>query len=296
MKRFAWLALLLAACRPQPLGVVLATVNGEPVTASQLEAERRFLQPQPPADADILEDLIDQALLRQQADSLGIRLDAQARSAAEEEARAGTDLGLLKASLQGQGLRYEQWVLRVHRAALIDELIRREVRVKLDISPQEIQDRYWERLPSYRSPERRVLRQIYCRHRAGIDKALDELELGEPFNEVAARRGEGPEAAQSGLLGAVTLRALPKSLAEAAAKLKPGERSKVIASHWGYHILLYEAKQPAGGDSLENAAPYARAEILREKEQVAYQAYLARLREQAKIERPSPQAASKDHP
>jgi parvulin-like peptidyl-prolyl isomerase len=286
----AALLFLAAGCAQELSGPVLVTVNGEPIRDADLGAERAFLQPLAPPDADLLEDLIDQALLRQEAKRLGISLDAQARRDAEDQARGGTDPELLKASLQAQGLRYEQWVLRVQHAALIEELVRREVRANLELSPQEVQDYYWEHIPNYRSGAKRVLRQIFTRHRAAAEKARGELELGEPFADVAQRRGEGPEADRGGLLGPLSLKSLPKALAEGAARLKPGQYSPILLSPWGCHILYLESELPGRSDSLEAAAPLARAEILEAKEQVAYQAYLARLRGQAQIERrlPSP--------
>lgn len=293
------LGLLTLACRPQPNGPVLAVVNGQPISAGQLEAERALLQPLAPADADLLEDLIDQALILQVARREGLTLDAQDRRNAEDLALAGTDPALLKASLESQGLDYQRWSRRVHRAALIDEVVRRQVRRRLNVSTQEVQDHYWENLPSYRSVDKRVLRQVFTTSRAAADKARRELELGEPFAEVARRHGRGPEAANGGELGAWVLRSLPKVLAQAAASLKPGRYSAPLQSPWGWHILYLEARLPGAGDSLERSAPQVRARLLREKEQSEYRAWLARLRAQAVIERsggPSPSSTLKGSP
>jgi parvulin-like peptidyl-prolyl isomerase len=282
---WALLGLLALGCRPAGQADALALVNGEAVSRAQLEEERAFLMPLPPDDEDLLEDLIDQALILQVARREGLRLNEQARLDAEARARAGTDLDALKASLGSRGLDYHRWARRIHRAALIEEVVRQQVRLRINVSPQEVQDRYWEQLPRFRSPDRRVLRQIYTRSRSSADKALRELELGEPFAEVARRRGEGPEAAEGGALGAWALRSLPKDLAQGAASLKPGGHSKPLQSPWGWHILHLEARLPGGSDSLEQAAPVVRARLLREKEQPEYRAWLARLRQQAAIER-----------
>lgn len=286
------LALGLGACRRGPQGPVLALVNGEPISAADLDSERAWLQPHPPADPDLLEDLIDQALILQDARRQGISLDGQDRRNAEAVALAGTDKVLLLKSLEAQGQRYEDWVRRVHRAALMDEVVRRQVRTRLELSPQEVQDHYWENLPSYRDRERKTLRQIFTRSRAAAEKALRELELGEPFDQVAARRGEGPEAPAGGLLGDLSSRNMPKPLAEALKGLKPGQRSKIVRSPWGWHIVLLERKTPGHSATLEEASPEARALLLARKEQPAYQAWLARLREQAKIERTAPPLAA----
>lgn len=281
------LALLAAAagCRPPESGPVLARVNGEAVVQAHVDAERAWAQPWAPADAELLEDLIDQALILQVARREGISLDGAARREAEALALGGTDKALLLAQLEAAGHSYADWARRIHRAALIDDVVRRQVRNRLQLDPQEVQDHYWEQLPSYRTPERRALRQIFTRGRSEAHKARNELELGEPFEQVAARRGQGPEAADGGALGPLSLRSLPKELAKAAAALKPGQRSPIIASPWGWHILYLEARVPGASQTLEQAAPHVRERLLRQKELPAYQAWLARLREQAAIER-----------
>lgn len=283
---------LCLACAARPQGTVLATVDGQAITQPQVDAERAFLQPDPPDDDDILDDLIDQALILAAARHDGVTLDAQARQDAELQARAGTDLGLLKASLAARGIPYEQWVLRVHRAALINAMVRQQMNRLLIVSPQEVQDRYWERLPAYRSPEKRVLSQIFTHKHGDADKARRELELGEPFASVARRRGEGPEAAQGGALGPQELKQLPKALAHAAAALKPGHYSPLLHSPWGWHILYLQAKLPAVSETLEQASPEARAALWREKEQPVYQAWLAQLREKASIKKMAAPAAT----
>lgn len=294
-----WLALGCSPL-PGPQGV-LAVVNGEAVTLAQLESERALLGPWAPPDEDLLEDLIDQALILQAGRRAAIRLELQELRQAELNAAGAADLDAVRDVLEAQGLDYQAWSRRVRRAALIDEVVRRQVRRHVEVGPQEVQDHYWENLPRYRRLERRVLRQVFTRSRSEADKAHAELALGEPFDAVARRRGQGPEAAQGGLLGAQALRSLPRPLADAAAKLKPGRHSAPVASPWGWHILKVEAVLPAEAGSLEQAAPLVRARLLGAKEQPAYHAWLARLREQAQIERrplpgPTPNAEGSPDP
>ena len=241
-----------------------------------------------PDAGEVLDDLIDQALVLQEGDRLGVKLSRSDLVNAQAVALAGTDVKLLEESLAERGLTLLHWQERLARAARMDEVVRLAVRNRVDVSRQEIQDQYWEHLPSYRSPERKVLRQIFTRDREIADKALRELQLGEPFADVAARRGQGPEAKAGGLLGALTESQLPKALARRAAELKPGRYSPVTLSPWGWHILYLDGKVPAQSQSLDQAAPQAHASLLREKEQVLYQAWLARLREKAAIVRLAP--------
>jgi parvulin-like peptidyl-prolyl isomerase len=186
--------------------------------------------------------------------------------------------------LAERGVSLKEWHDRLAEAALADEVVRHAVRSNVDIGRQEIQDYYWEHLPLFRHSDRKVLRQIFTKTRAEGEAALREVQLGEPFPAVAARRGQGPEAAQGGLLGPLSKAQLPKPLADAAQKLKAKQVSPLVRSPWGWHLLYVEALDPAEGDSLDQATPKAQARLLRDKEQLLYQLWLGRLREQAKIE------------
>ena len=282
------LALLWSGCRPAPQEAPLVKVNGEPITPTQLRQEQAFLGDAAPGPDDALDSLIDQALILQEAKRLGLRLSDDDLKNAEALALAGTDPALLEASLKAQGLTLREWRDRLGRAALADAAVQADVRSHLEVGRQEVQDHYWEHITAYRSPARRVLRQIYTRRRSEAESAERQLDLGEPFSAVAQKMGQGPEAADGGLLGPEAASELPKSLGHAVAELKPGQRSRILASHWGYHILLCESLQPAVSLSLDQAAPRAQATLLRDKERDLYRAWLARLRESAVIERLSP--------
>jgi parvulin-like peptidyl-prolyl isomerase len=278
------LALGSGACRQAGLGPVLLKVNGEPISLAQWRLEKAFLGPAAGTGADVLDSLVDQALVLQEGRRLGVRLSGDDLKAAEALALAGTDRTEFKASLQARGIGYDEWRQRLAQAALADQVVQVAVRSNLDVGRQEIQDHYWENITAYRSPAKRVLRQLFTRTRAQAEAAERELELGEPFAAVAQARGQGPEAADGGLLGAVATSSLPQALARPASELKPGQRTRILASHWGYHLLECDAVEPPVALSLEAASPRAHARLLRDKEQDQYRLWLARLREAAVIE------------
>ncbi len=291
--KLGWLALAgvigLSACQRTPPSPPLVSVNGEVITAEALDLEVRLAGPMGPNPAAQLEELIDQALILQEGRRLGITLSQDALAAAEAFARAGTDDETLDATLSERGVSLKEWKTRLAQTALADEVVRQAVRNKLDVGRQEIQDYYWEHLPAFRRGQRRVYRQVFSAKRAGADAALAELQLGGKFEEVAKRRGEGPEANDGGLLGAEGRNQWPQALAAAAQKLKLHEFSPVLKSPWGWHVLYLEAIEKEQGESLDQAAPKARAKLMKEKELVLYQLWLEHLREQAKIERLSAQ-------
>lgn len=278
---------LLGACTRQPVDA-LAWVDGSPITRAELELQLRFQgSPQPLSSVaeEALQDLIDRSLLIAGSKALGARISETDRESALRLALAGSDTQAFRASLEERGLSWEQWAVRVEQDALIADGVQRALRGKVEVSGQAIKDYYWEHVPEFRRPPQMKLRQIFTRSRRQAELAQRELQLGDPFEEVARKRSVGAEAAQGGDLGLMSERKLPKALMQAAAKLKPGQVSPILATAWGWHLLLLEEKRAAFGYSLEQAAPRARSELQRDLEQPLYQEWLASLRQRAKIVR-----------
>jgi parvulin-like peptidyl-prolyl isomerase len=288
--------MLLAACAAPPNPPVAVRVNGEAITLAQVDEERRFLDFADQDDASALDNLVDQALILQEGRRMGARFAPGDPSAAEALALQGTEVRLLDEALKAKGLTHKQWAARILRAYEADRVVNLAVRANLEVDKQEVQDQYWTHLLMYRRPERRVLRQIFTRARSTAEGAMRALELGEPFAEAAAQLGQGPEASVQGLIGSYSRGQLPRPLSQAAFDLKPGTFSPIVASPWGYHILYYESRLAPESDTLDQAAPKARATLLAAKEQIFYQAWLARLREQAVLERPQNPAPAPSNP
>jgi parvulin-like peptidyl-prolyl isomerase len=277
----SWLC--LGACSSRISGDALILVNGEAVTTHDLERELRL-------DADLgaaqaLEELIDQALMLQEAAKLGIQLGAQELENQIQLARAGTTQADFAATLNLRGIPYEEWREGIRRRSLCDEVVRQEIRTNIDISTQDLRDYYWEHVTLFRHSESVLLRQVLCRRRDEAEKALRELELGEPFSEVAGRYSKGAEARAGGSMGWIERKILPKKLEKAAFGLKPGKFSDIVSSAFGYHIFLCEARRSSQGLSFEEAVPELHLAVLREKEQPLYRNWLLELRRRAEIKR-----------
>ncbi len=81
-------------------------------------------------------------------------------------------------------------------------------------------------------------------------KVLEELENGKPFNEVALAYSTCPSAQQGGDLGYFSRGRMVKEFEDAAFQLKVGERSGLVKSQFGYHVILVTDKRD------ENVIPF----------------------------------------
>lgn len=291
----AALALLLGAagCGPQaaaPSSPLLAEVNGEAITQADLDHQRRMaalgIAGAAPGEAEpgaLLESMIDQRLMLQEARRRGIRPDPAEADSLIESASEGYTLPDLKAALADQGIPFEEWQEGLTRRWILGRLVEKEVVSRLNVGPQQVKDYYWEHLNLFHLGQQRRVRQIVTARREDAQKALERVLLGDSFAAVAKAASQGPQASQGGDLGWVTRQDLPSSLGAVAFALKSGRPSGVFSTPWGWQVLLVEGIRPAGTRSLEDCGAEIREELIQKKETAAYQAWLFTLRRAAKI-------------
>lgn len=82
---------------------------------------------------------------------------------------------------------------------------------------------------------------------ATIEAALNDLASGDEFADVAQSYSEGSTASAGGELGWVLLSQIEPAIADELSTLNPGERSDIIESGLGYHIVLLNNVRTEGG-------------------------------------------------
>lgn len=90
--------------------------------------------------------------------------------------------------------------------------------------------------------------------RAAIEKVIERLDAGEDFETVAKEESEDKgSGARGGDLGKFTRGRMVKPFEDAAFALQPGERSGIVESPFGYHVILVYDRQEAGTRTLDEA-------------------------------------------
>ena len=293
-------------------GAVVAKVNG--VGLSQVDFDRNweyFLQrsgiPSGHSDKEgkvtefrkqVLDRLIDEELLFQEAKRLKLLADKDAVDAELQKARAQfPDPEAFKAALAQNKLNEE--VLRgvFSRNMSIQAFVEKEVVKGVVVSDAEVHDFYTGNKDKFESPE-----QAHARHilvavnekadektrlagKAKADDLLAQLQAGANFEELAKKSSDCPSAPQGGDLGFFGRGQMVPEFDAAAFALKPGELSGVVTTKFGYHIIRVEEKKDAGLVPEAEAAPKIREYLTAQKTGTAVEQKLKALREKAKIER-----------
>jgi peptidyl-prolyl cis-trans isomerase SurA len=253
-----------------PIDRIVAVVNDEAITRSELRERAAFLERQlrqqgmnlPPRetfDKQVLERLIMDRAQLQYANETGLRvddgqLDRALRRIAEDNKLSTQQL---REAVEKDGVPFARFRDQVRAEIILSRLREREVDNRVVVSDAEI-DQYLAtqearagkaveynvahvlvRVPEQANPE-----QIQAQRRRA-EQALAEIQGGKDFAQVAAAFSDAPDGLQGGALGWRAPGRLPAIFAEALERMGPGEVSPVLRSPAGFHIVKLVDKRGA---------------------------------------------------
>lgn len=247
------------------LDAVVASVNGTPITLSEVNAKlqppRNLNTSQASSDPEFrfaLDQMIQDLLVREEAKLR--RLPAVSNEEVEgylqEVAkRNGIDRSGLEAELKKEGINLESYKSKIEIDILKSKLAGALARDGAGVTNEDI-DAYTKDHPELsQSGVKLKLRQILisANSRNGetrtdeqelqtIETLKNELNDGKDFSELAKNNSDGAEASEGGSLGVVMERDLSPAILDAILILKPGEVSEVVKTDHGYHLFLLEER------------------------------------------------------
>ncbi|MGH9468465.1 MAG: peptidylprolyl isomerase [Terriglobales bacterium] len=294
---------------PAPGPDVVATVDGQPITAAQLN--RLYAQQTAGATAplpeeqslqlrlSLLSQLIDRQILLQYAARLGLQADPTQVQREVSVAASVPDPSAQPAQRR-----------QIAHGLILQELLQREVGDHIHVSEADIAAYYQQNEASFHLPERQyhVLEIVVTPHPGPVtnlaeDKAStptaakkkiamveQRLAAHADFATLAQQYSEDPATASSGGdLGLIPQSVLetqtPPLLRAAILSLHPGEVSHVISTPNGYYLLKLAGIEPAGLQPLSNkqVQQSIRDLLTSARRQVLQAAFLANARDQAKV-------------
>jgi len=281
MKRMLFLSLVacalpLAAQQAQPAASapaedpVVATLNGETITASKLDSMYARLAP----------------AMREQYNATGGKagfLDnyLRKRLLVQEALKAGFDK---RPEVQAE-------MESAKESALFDRYVRDVVSSRI-VTDADVKKYYDEHPDEFTTPERVKVRHIVVvgngagPHPKTQEQALEEIKQvdtelhaktaavhaadpvaaarirGSYFAELARKYSEDGSAEAGGDLGCVVKGQLDPQFEAAAFKLEKGVPSGIVETRFGYHIILVEDREAAGHESFERVKPVLREYLL----------------------------------
>ena len=292
-------ALIVAVARAEIANRIVATIDGEPITAHEVRQYGKEHGAGSSPEEQVLEALITEKLLEKEIKAQGInaRDDEIERYVEEIRARNGMDPERFEKALATQGMTVEKYRAKVRAEIEKAQLVNREIRQRVNISPEEIQRYYDAHDSEYALEERVKVRDIFFALEPGADdgavararaKALEVRELaagGRDFGALAQQFSEGPGAGRSGELGTFGRGEMDRDLERAAFALEPGKVSEPVRTATGFHLLRVDQRIAAGHRPLEDVKDQIRETLYNDALEERFQNWMSRdLRERHHVE------------
>lgn len=138
-------------------------------------------------------------------------------------------------------------------------------RVEAEVTDDALKARYEEFIKTVPANDEVRARHILLKTEQEAKDAIEEIQGGAEFAEVAKARSTGPSASSGGDLGYFTKDQMVPEFAEAAFAMSTGEVSKKpVQTSFGWHVILVVDRRPGAKPSFADSAEQLRTEMTRE--------------------------------
>jgi len=292
---------VLAAPRlpAEEINRIVATVDGEPVTAFEFRAYLEDLGNPPQPEEVMLDSLITEKLLTKEAAAKGIKVRDEDIDAYIEQVKTRNSLddAGFEAALIQQGMDIESYRQRIRDELLRSQLVNQEIRSRVNVSPEEVERHYDANREEYRIGGGRTVRDIFFAFppladveevEAVLQRAIEvrgKVGSRRSFRKLAEEYSDGPGADQGGLLGTFEKGDMTDELDAVVFSIEPGEVSEPIVTGDGVHLIMVEGDVEASYQPIEELEDDIRDRLYDQALAERYQDWLAEdLREQHHVE------------
>ena len=265
-KRILFFLILLPAFiiaeAAEPLDKVVAVVNENVITASELEAQVDILRQQItaknmqlPSDTvlrkQVLQHLIDVDLQLQLAKRNEMSIDSVDLNQAIEKIAENNKLTLtrLREELSKQGLNWEEYRANIRKEMLIGRIQQSAVGKEISVTPQQVEDYLKTAQHNDNSKQTYHLQNIViplseeptteqlskAKEKARV--LFTKIKQGDDFNRLAIAESSGEYALEGGDLGERHLAELPEVFAKRVVEMKVGEVIGPIRTGNGFQLI-----------------------------------------------------------
>lgn len=256
-------------------------------SGSQLEQEYKI------KSKDLLRDMIDQDLMVQKAkdDDISVETDLIKRLDEIRQQYNLPSLDALQQAVEKDGGSWEDFKDQIRRNLLMREVISREVGSRIIISRADARKFFESHEKEFDSPPGVHLAEILIsteKHSpADADKlakkALDDIQNGAHFSDVAKQYSDSPSAKDGGDVGFFKAGTIAPAIESAIANVDAGEVSPIIKTQYGYMIFKVLEKRVGNTPTFDQVANQVMNYLYEQKIQGALRGFLTTLREQSSI-------------
>jgi peptidyl-prolyl cis-trans isomerase C len=200
---------------PAAEGIVIATVNGQPITKAELavySGQRKSPNNTPEANSDevIIKELVSLELMRQEGMSKGLDKQPMVIATIDQQERTA----LAGAAIQDF----------LANSPVTDDAAKKVYDEQMGKATREFNARH-----------------ILVKEQDEAVAIIDLLDKGGDFSELAKEKSTGPSGASGGELGWFNESQMVKPFSEAAAQLEKGQYTKTpVQTQFGWHVIILD--------------------------------------------------------
>ena len=307
---------------------VMAKVNGHKIMRTEVDKyydNQTAGSPQQPTEEQatslrlsILKELIDNEILMQRAEKLGLLATNEEVEQKLNEIKQPYTQEEFDKRLKEKKITLDDFKRDLRRSITVDKVTNKEITSKINITDADITGYYNAHKPEFNliepqyhlahimvtavpNPQLRNLKNDKAQNEADARKKIqmivNRLDSGEDFATVAMNYSEDPESTGNGgdlgLIPETALAQTDPATRDAVSKLKPGQYSQPITvidpntkKLVGFRIVKLVAKEPAGQRDLQDprVQQFIRDQLRDRREQLLKAAYFEVMHNEAKVE------------
>ncbi len=299
-------------CGAKIIDKIVAIVNGEIITLSELEQHRSKLRDGSEAAGnpwekrakvfesrrEILNRLIEEKLIDQQCKKRAIKVSVRDIDMAIEEVKRLNALNdeQLKGVLKAEGLSMEDYRQQLREQIKRVKLVSRVIRPELIVDDEGLKRFYIEHIERFKEPDQIRASHILIvipqdaddllvealRHKG--EMILERLGRGEDFGELARLYSDDASAKSGGDLGYFKRGELLQEFERIIFNLQRGLFSDLVRTKMGFHIIKVTEKKEGSVIPYEEVVEKVKSQYIEEESQRLYKAWLQKVKEESFIE------------
>ena len=299
-------------CRAKIIDKIVAIVNGEIITLSELD-----LYPPTPtggfpttpnpleqggeileSQRGILDYLIEEKLIDQQCRKRGIKVSQRDIDAAIEDVKRahGVNHEQLKLALTADGVSWEEYQQRIGEQIKRMRLISHVVRRDFTLDDDALRRFYAQNIQRFKEPDQIRISHILVMIPQNADDLLvaalrhkgktilERLRRGDDFRELARLYSDDASGKTGGDLGFFKRGELLPELEGIAFNLKPGEISGLVWTKIGFHIVKITERREGHVIPFEDVTEKVKGQYVGEQSERLFKDWLKELKAQSFIE------------
>ena len=243
-----------------------------------------------------LENIIQNKLLVQKAKDMGFggKVDLEVSAYVERFRKENgiPDMRSLEQALAQAGMNMDIWREQIKNQILQEALIGTFVQSKVVTTDEEIQEYYKIHKSEFTKPAEVEIAEIVFYLEGNMESAveakakaaLERLQQGEVFEDLAKTLSEGPTGEDGGGIGTFKQETMAPEIEKAVFAVSPGEYTDIVKSKFGFQILKLISRKEAEFIPLEEVKPEIQRRMYYDKYKPLLENFLKEVRDESYVE------------